>query len=265
MRKIGISCRGFTDLTQEEYVRWIAKVGFDCTFDSYRESEQEQRRNLQLFRQYGLSCESLHAPYDHINDMWTEGTAGDKMLERLKDAVYRCTWMEAPVLVVHLASGIQAPHLNDVGMNRFEKLIAFAQENNVRIAAENQRKLANLAWILERFGEDDGVGFCWDCGHEFCFTNGRHYMPLFGDRVIALHLHDNHGIFNRDEHLLPFDGAIDFSHVADEIRRSGYQGSIMLEVNRGAHYSDISAEAYFTRAAEAARKLRAMVDGSENG
>ena len=37
---------------------------------------------------------------------------------------------------------------------------------------------------------------------------------LFGDRLCALHIHDNRCGVNTDDHLLPFDGSIDFEDVA---------------------------------------------------
>lgn len=130
-------------------------------------------------------------------------------------------------------------------------------------AFENQRKLANLAWAMETFGPDSNVGFCWDCGHESCFTPGREYMPIFGKRLVCTHIHDNHGIYNGDDHMLPFDACMDFEKVARQIRESGYEGSLMLEVGPGAHevYQNLTWEEFFERAAVAVKRLRDLVDG----
>lgn len=145
---------------------------------------------------------------------------------------------------------------------RFTKLIDYAQRNSVKVAFENQRKLSNLAWVFENFSEEDGVGFCWDCGHENCFTPGKEYMPLFGDRLICTHIHDNYGIYNQDSHLLPFDGAINFRKVADAIHAAKFAGTLMLEVlpENSDRYDGMSLDAYLEKAAGAAKKLRDMVE-----
>ncbi|TQS85434.1 MAG: hypothetical protein A3208_03175 [Candidatus Methanoprimaticola hominis] len=50
-------------------------------------------------------------------------------------------------------------------------------------------------------------------------------IDTFGDRIVNIHIHDNHG--ETDEHLTIGDGDIDFAHV---IRRmSGYRGNWIIE------------------------------------
>ena len=88
-------------------------------------------------------------------------------------------------------------------------------------------------------------------------------MPIFGKRLICTHIHDNHGVYNGDDHMLPFDACMDFEKVARQIRESGYEGSLMLEVGPGAHevYQNLTWEEFFERAAVAVKRLRDLVDG----
>jgi sugar phosphate isomerase/epimerase len=172
----------------------------------------------------------------------------------------------APIAVVHLSSGDNPPTVTDVGRSRFAALVEYARKKGIKIAFENQRKLFNLAWALETFGPEDGVGFCWDCGHEGCFTPGKQFMPWFADRLICTHIHDNYGIFDDDRHLLPFDGKLDFERVARQLREANWQGSVMLEVilgknshYKGSNYEDLTPEQYLIRAADAAKKLAKMI------
>ena len=103
------------------------------------------------------------------------------------------------------------------------------------------------------------MGFCWDCGHEGCFTPGRRYMPLFGDRLICTHIQDNEGIYNKDTHLIPFDGALDFGYVAEALR-SAPEVPLTLELKRKAvPYEGMSDEDYLARAAAAVKRLRDMI------
>lgn len=135
-------------------------------------------------------------------------------------------------------------------------------QKGIKIAFENQRKLFNLAWALETFGPEAGVGFCWDCGHEGCFTPGKQFMPLFGDRLICTHIHDNPGFFNDDRHMLPFDGNLDFNRIAGQLREYRWQGSLMLEVsakNHAEYAEKYSPEEFLRRAAASVKRLSQMI------
>ena len=261
MRKIGINLNAKLGLTNEEYIRLISQLGFTATFTGNRDPQTLPAIGESCAK-YGVICETLHAPFGHINDIWLPGDDGDAMLCELKLCVDHCGIVGAGVMVTHLSSGNRAPSITDLGRARFTELVDYAASKNVMIAFENQRKLANLAWALETFDESV-AGFCWDCGHEGCFTPGRQYMPLFESRLICTHIHDNSGNYNEDQHLIPFDGSLDFSCVARQLRDSGYQGSLMLEViaANSAHYDNISVETYLQCALNAAEKLRDMVDG----
>ena len=55
-------------------------------------------------------------------------------------------------------------------------------------------------------------------------------MRTVGRHLITLHLHDNHG--ERDEHLLPGQGAIDWVDVMQALRDIDYGGEFMYEIGR---------------------------------
>lgn len=260
MRKIGINLQSIEGLTDEEYLREIAALGFSTTFTDVLE-RSKQASVAELCARFGIECETLHAPFGHINDIWLDGERGQAMFDELTECVDHCIIAGASIAVVHLSSGTNPPSITDIGRERFARLVEYAAQKNVKIAFENQRMLANIAWAFETF-KAETVGFCWDCGHEFCFTPGRHYMPLFGNRLICTHIHDNSAVFNADDHLLPFDGKCDFDYVTGTIRESGYTGSLMLEVGNQTHYGPIVTPIEFLeKAASAAKKLRQMVDG----
>ena len=47
-------------------------------------------------------------------------------------------------------------------------------------------------------------------------------MPLFGNRLICTHIHDNDCMYDHDMHMIPFDGAVDYDRVTRQIRESGF-------------------------------------------
>lgn len=263
MRKIGINLDAVKSISAEEAVEIIASLGFGATFTGVMADADRQRRLADRLASKGISYDTLHAPFSHINDVWKDGDAGDEMLQELTDTVDRCLEVGAPIAVVHLSSGETPPPTTDIGRGRFLSLVEYAKKKGIRLAFENQRFLFNLAWILEECRGEETVGFCWDAGHEGCFTPGKEFMPLFGDRLIALHLHDNRGIFDADDHMLPLDGALDYARVTRQIRESGYGGTMMLEVFPSASdlYRGVTPEEFFTRAANAARELIKRTDG----
>lgn len=261
MRKIGINMRSVVDIPDEEYIKIISQLGFSATFTDTL-PEKEHLKLADILARYGVAYETLHAPFGHINDIWFDTDEGIQMESELRDCINKCALAGVPVAVMHLSSGATPPDVTDIGRKRFENIIEYAQKKNVCIAFENQRKLANISWALEYHGADQNVGFCWDCGHESCFTPGRVYMPLFGDGLVCLHIHDNSGIYNRDDHMLPFDGKVNFDVFADYIGKYNYTGTLMLEVFKGksSAYTSLTSEEYLQKAFEAADKLRKIVD-----
>ena len=253
--KIGINWQG--KIEAEKQIELMKQNGFEATFLGSADPRLDEL--VPLLRKNGIECENCHAPFDGINAIWNADESGEKMLERLLEGVKACARNNVPVLVVHLSSGDHPPRINDVGQARFDRLMGAAREAKVTVAFENQRKLGNLANAMEQYPD---AGFCWDVGHEACFAYGRHFMPLFGERIVALHLHDNFGEHNGDKHMLPYDGALDMVAAARELAESPFEGSVMLEVLPGKHekYRDMTGEEYFCRAGEAARHFAATVE-----
>ncbi len=250
---LGINLFCYPNIDVDTQIEYMKRYGFKNTFtDSEKAGLDEIMAKLSAA---GIVCDTYHAPFNKINDMWSSGDEGEVMLKRLTDSVDRCAQYGVPVLIVHLSAGDNAPRVNDVGYERFERLMHYADQKGVKIAFENQRKLANLALAMECF---DTAVFCFDTGHEECFAYGRRFMPLFGDRLTALHIHDNFKVHNGDKHMLPFDGAIDFERVARQIAESGFDGTVMLEVFKNGNaefYGDITADEYYARAAQAAKRI----------
>lgn len=261
MRKIGINYEDMPGWTVEEYIKKASEVGFHTFFSSARTMEEHSRMANALTK-YGMEYDNVHGPFSHINDIWFDTDEGNKMYQELAECIDQCAEVKANAMVVHLSSGLKAPAISEVGQTRFKRLVDYAIQQNVRIAFENQRKLANLAWAMETFEDTDMVGFCWDCGHESCFTPGREYMPLFGKRLICTHIHDNEGEYNKDSHLIPFDGNINFERFAEHIRSAGYQGPLTLEViaKNSNRYDHITPDEYLERAAIAIKRLVSIVD-----
>ncbi len=185
------------------------------------------------------------------------------MLSRLKDSIDKCAKYNIPVTVVHVSSGRPMPEITQAGEERYAELFRYAEEKNVTVALENLRYLENISFLAEKY---KNTAFCWDCGHEACYTDDIRFMKLFGDRLAALHINDNRNKNDMDDHFIPFDGNIDFERVAQELAESGYNGTLMLEIGKTGFgdatgmYETISDEEYMDKAAAAARKIADRVE-----
>ncbi len=255
-RPLGINLHALSGLTDEEYLKTIAEIGFQRTFTGVYEKDRIARI-AELCAKYGIFWETIHAPFSGINNIWLADDAG--MLDRLKNAVDCCALAGVGIVIVHLSSKEDAPEITDLGRDRFKRLAEHAHNQNVLLAFENQRKLANLAWAMEVFPPEI-AGFCWDCGHESCFTPGKRYLSMFANRLVCTHIHDNSGTYNDDAHRIPFDGSIDYGYVTTALRDAGYKGSLMLEIGHDVSYDDVPPRAFLEKAYSAAERLREMTD-----
>jgi sugar phosphate isomerase/epimerase len=261
MRKLGISYGAVKGIGAEEFFGKIYDLGFRTTFLGDYLGADELVRVKDIAVKYGIECENIHSSFGHINDIWLDTEGGEQMLKELLACVDHCVLCDIPAVVVHMSSGNTPPPITDIGRARYEKLVEYAMQKNVKIAFENLRKTANLAWAMETF-DNDMVGFCWDCGHEACYQNGREFMPFYGERLICTHIHDNCGEKDADDHLLPFDGVVNFDRFAKHIQNSGYQGSLTLEVDKANPlYAHMTDDEYLCKCAEVIKKIAKMVDG----
>ena len=255
--KIGINySKGAFGLSPEETFGLFSEIGFDSVFTGFYEVEQF----AELARKNGLFYESVHAPFDKINSIWLPGEEGENMLSRLSDCVQTCGKFDVPVVVIHLSSGVKPPAISDAGRDRWDRLIETAVKNNVTLAFENQRKIANIAYILETYDDAENVGFCWDVGHEACFAEGREYMQLFGKKLVYTHIHDNFCEAEKDMHIIPFDGKIDFEKCARFLKKYDFKGTLTLELlpNHTDFYGGISPEEYYKKAYDAVNKIKIL-------
>lgn len=264
---IGINMGCYAGLSVDEQLRLMKENGFETCFLGSEFGNFETV--VEKIKGNGIIIESLHAPFGNgksdpvcsINSIWQEGEAGDNMLARLKDAVDKACANNVGNIVVHLSSGVTPPMINSIGNERFGELVRYATEHGVIVAFENQRMLGNIAHAFEYYKE---AKFCWDIGHESCFTPGRSYMPLFGKKLAMLHVQDNMGAEGEhpDMHLIPFDGVVDFDAAARAIAETDFSGSVMLEIlTRNSNvYDEMSAEEYYARAAKAARRIADRVE-----
>ena len=163
-----------------------------------------------------------------------------------------------------------APHLEKVTAGGVRAALENVFDDMTLKPVKGQRfhfcaDVEELIAIIDKFNSPM-VGCCWDSGHGKIAAGNDGHVDLIralGSRIICTHLHDNSGLPNDDQHKIPFDGTLDMSRVARQLRQSKYGGTLTLELfaENTNFYDRMTIFAFLEKAAMAAKRLRLMVDG----
>jgi sugar phosphate isomerase/epimerase len=144
------------------------------------------------------------------------------------------------VLVAHLgvpraavvAGDPAAMNHRDAARRSIETLAQAAEPLGVRIAVEvipNELSRAGpIVHFVEQVLADPRVGICLDFGHAHLDGDLVDAVETVSEHLIAGHLHDNRR--RTDDHLVPFEGTIDWPAALATLQKVGYDGPLMLEI-----------------------------------
>lgn len=241
----------------KEIIEVFLANGIDRTFVTIDHPQLDEV--MSALKTAGITVDNFHAPYKNQNLIWEDDEKGDVMLSDFTESVDICVKYGVNLLIAHVSQGRPMPPITEAGIARFDKFMAYAKSKGVTVAYECHRYVENVEYMLRRYPD---AGFCLDTAHEDAFTPGVRYMPTWGHRLVATHISDNECVCDKDMHMLPFDGHIDFDTTAKEIAESGRDVTLMLELKPVNHekYKDVSIKDYYTEAAKRVKKLAAMVD-----
>jgi sugar phosphate isomerase/epimerase len=242
----------------ETLIKLIKNTGYNSVMtwwgDEFIDTQGPKEKKPDIIRENGLKLENVHLPFDGINRIWEDSPGGDELVQQYISYIDDCKTYEIPTAVMHVTKGDNPPPVNQLGLDRFKRIIERAEKNNVYIALENLRKPEYLDFIFDNIISNN-LKFCYDSGHEHCFTPDIDCLAKYGDKLIALHLHDNDGA--SDQHLFPFSGTINWKNVMEKLKKINYSGSLALEID--AQYIDVtkeySAEEYLSEGINRAYRL----------
>ncbi len=255
MHSVGIFAWFGYDLPLTESFRKIKSVGFESVLLWWGEFAGD----LPLLEQpncaarLGLRVENAHAPFDGCNDLWLPDQDGKGYADRLIQAISGCAATGVPTLVVHLTDGDRPIPCHPIGIERLKPVVEAAVRYGVTLAFENLQQLPHLERVLDTFC-DPQVGFCYDSGHHHCCFPTHPFLERYGNRLAALHLHDNDG--SKDQHLLPYDGTFCWQNFADRLQQIGYTGDLTLEVQAYHGYEKrMDADTFLEKAYQAVQAI----------
>ncbi len=251
--KIGIRLGEYTKhLPLAEAAKALALDGYeaidysdpcDVTGRIYTEKESLVEKELleqaRIFAENGLAVSQIHGPWRYPP---LDGDAAERAvwLELMKRSVRVAAYLGAPYVVVHplMPFGANSPQnpgkVIDINAEHYARLCDYAKGFPVSVCLENMPfpdlPLAHAEQIRD-FA--DGLGrknlkICLDTGHtNVCSLQPGAAVRLLGNRLATLHIHDNHG--DRDDHLSPYEGTVDFRDFAAALHEIGFSGSLSAE------------------------------------
>lgn len=251
--RFGISTHLFHAARLErDHLIEVAAHGFEAVevfatrthFDYHDETAvAELRRWLD---ETGLALHAIHAP---ITTSLIDGAWGPALSNAAKDpdvrklavretqAALAIAWrIPTSFLVVHLGvpSALAAPGDNDLDAARrsLEELHEMAAPLNVRLAVEvipNPISTpAGLVALLEDLVDLPTAGLCLDYGHAFLLGEVVDAVETVSGHLVTTHVNDNRG--KTDDHLVPFEGGIDWASALMATQKIGYDDTFLLEL-----------------------------------
>ncbi|HXW61252.1 MAG TPA: sugar phosphate isomerase/epimerase family protein [Candidatus Acidoferrales bacterium] len=207
-------------------------------------SPQTVREFVARLDEYGIKLQSLHAPTERSSGGGRSGGAPISIsdperirrvdaMDEVKRALEVAETIPFRYLIQHMATSHQPvdPRTLDAAFSSLEHLVLFAKQRGVVIAIENTPNEFGSPESLAQFVKQtrlNDLRFCFDLGHAHIAEGVAAGFELLRDRTVTVHVHDNHG--ETDEHLLPFDGTIDWGAALGAITAVREPPAVVLEL-----------------------------------
>jgi sugar phosphate isomerase/epimerase len=223
----------------------IPAIEIFCTLGHFNYRSQPAVLELGgALEESGLKLHSLHSPTERdttvgrdsgvpISISETERVRRLDAVDEVKRAIEVAERIPFQYLVQHIGHGREAadPKKLDAAFNSLEHLVIFAKQRGVTIALENTPSELGSPESLQQFIKEthlNGLKLCLDLGHAHLDSGVGGAFELMSERLVTTHVHDNHG--EKDEHLLPYDGTIDWDATLGLFSAASQPLPIVLEL-----------------------------------
>ncbi|MDB6074576.1 MAG: hypothetical protein JWO89_2216 [Verrucomicrobiaceae bacterium] len=250
-----VRASGFTEI---EVCSWPGHLDYH--------NDEDVRRAGERMRSLNLRPVSFHAPFaDHIDITSLEAAKRHSAVAELIKACESAALMGVEHIVLHpgpertgkppskeffLRMQYAAESLNAVAARCCELRLHLVLENMLPHLLFGH--VNDMMYLLSGISTCD-VGTCLDTGHAFLAGEMATVIQKLSGHLKMVHVNDNNG--DRDAHLAPGDGRIEWQWVVGELKRSGFQGSLVLELSGGEHEPIDEVLARACRAQEFVRQI----------
>ena len=199
---------------------------------------------------HGISVAQMHAPFPaYVED---NDEVNDYLITVMEKSFAVAHFLNCKAVVVHPASLDDKEKEKQVNLERYRRLIPAAKKYGVIICLENMFRRARgqtiegscsnveeAVWYIDKLNEEAGekvFGYCLDIGHATLVKRDLyHFIKTLGDRLTALHIHDNNG--DNDLHLAPYTQrnwkfdctTTDWDAFTKALKEIGYEGNLSFE------------------------------------
>lgn len=268
---------------EEKAIELLAKAGFDAwdfsmfemariDWSTYKLKESSHPLSKPDYAKFakslrkvaddcGIECNQSHAPFP-------SRLVG---MDYLKRAIECTAIAGGKICIIHPDNNSSC----EENAKMYNELLPYAKEYGVKIATENmwnwhegaKRSTFAACATAEDFKKhidivnDPYLVACLDLGHAEMEGSGEgapYMIRELGDRLQALHIHDNDKI--GDSHQIPFSMKIDFNEIAKALKDINYQGELTLEADRYLEeYDKDNVFEGIKNLAKSARKLEKLI------
>jgi sugar phosphate isomerase/epimerase len=211
----------------------------------YHDISTVKRAAREIAKQ-GLEVFSFHAPFGKDIDISGIDTGQRaRSLEEVLTAVEAAGIIGARYFVLHPGPEETRRPPAEKYLDRLlnasgslERIAERCSRHGMLLALENMLphllfgRLPDLFWMLGSLKARD-IGLCLDTGHAFLERVLYTEIERFSSHLLMIHAADNRG--ERDDHLPPGKGHIDWGRVVKSLAGSGFTGPIILEISGGEH------------------------------
>ena len=221
---------------------------YTCSEEELEAAMLSERADIEAA---GLFVSQVHGPWRCPP---IDSTPADRVerMEKMKRSIRAAYLLGAKFWVVHpimpnstadLVLG-GADKTWDINIEFFTELVEYAKEMEVIICLENMPFIPfsiatpeQICRLIDAI-DDDNFKMCLDTGHVAVFPelSVGDCIRACGDRIRALHIHDNLG--DRDSHLYPTRGRINWQDTVSALREIGFDGVFSLEATLDITLSD---------------------------
>ena len=176
-------------------------------------------------------------------------------VDEIKRALDLAEYIPFRYCIQHVARSRDIPDQRrwDAAFSSLEHLSLFAKQRGVTLALENtlgeMATPANLKHFLEQTRLTN-VKLCFDTGHAHIEGGVASAVETIRDLVVTTHVHDNNG--ERDDHLLPYEGTIDWNATLASLPS---EAPIVLELKEPAAAAGSSELQAFAETLQGARNV----------
>jgi sugar phosphate isomerase/epimerase len=232
-------------LLQQISAAGISQIEIFCasTHFQYR-NPQTMRELADALANFHLKLHSLHAPTERnsmgnresgqsISISDPERIRRQDAVDEVKRALEVAERIPFTYLIQHMGTGRQEadPRMLDAAFSSLEHLVVFAKQRGVVVTLENTPSEIGSPGVIAKFLREThlkDLRSCFDTGHANIGDGIEKSWEPIRDRVVTTHIHDNHG--EKDEHLLPYEGKLDWDVAFDAFSQAAQPLPFVLEL-----------------------------------